>query len=82
MHLTIFTPDTKVYEGDVQKITLPGGAGAFQVLEDHAPLVSTLQKGAISYKEGRQEHVLAIEEGLVEVLNNSVTVLVPSAIPH
>jgi len=76
MHLTILTPDKKVFEGSVQKVTFPGSAGSFQVLKDHAPLVSMLQKGAILYGDGRQEHVLAIEEGLVEVLNNSITVLV------
>ncbi|MFM2428355.1 MAG: synthase subunit epsilon [Bacteroidota bacterium] len=78
MHLTILTPDKKVFEGSVQKVTFPGSAGSFQVLKDHAPLVGTLQKGAILYGSEQQEHVLAIEEGLVEVLNNSITVLVTS----
>ncbi len=82
IHLTISTPDKKFFEGRVQKVTLPGSAGSFQVLKDHVPLVSTLQKGTILYGGERQEHVLAIEEGLVEVLNNSITVLVTSAIQH
>ncbi len=82
MHLTILTPDKKIFEGSVQKATFPGSAGSFQVLKDHAPLVSTLQKGAILYGGERQEHILAIEEGLVEVLNNNITVLVPSVTQH
>jgi F-type H+-transporting ATPase subunit epsilon len=82
MHLIILTPDQKVFEGSVQKATFPGSAGSFQVLKDHAPLVSTLQKGAILYGGERQEHVLAIEKGLVEVLNNIITVLIPSATQH
>jgi F-type H+-transporting ATPase subunit epsilon len=82
MHLIILTPDQKVFEGSIQKATFPGSAGSFQVLKDHAPLVSTLQKGAILYGGERQEHVLAIEKGLVEVLNNIITVLIPSATQH
>ena len=82
MHLIILTPDQKVFEGSVQKATFPGSAGSFQVLKYHAPLVSTLQKGAILYGGERQEHVLAIEKGLVEVLNNIITVLIPSATQH
>lgn len=78
MHLTIITPDKKVFEGSVQKVTFPGSAGIFQVLKNHAPLVSTLQKGAVRYSSEKQEHALAIEEGLVEVLNNNITVLVAS----
>jgi F-type H+-transporting ATPase subunit epsilon len=79
MYLTILTPDKKLFEGSVQKVTLPGGAGLFQVLKDHAPLVSTLRQGNILYADGGQEHVLAVEGGLVEVLNNSITVLIASA---
>jgi len=82
MHLTILTPDKKIFEGSVQKVTLPGSVGPFQVLKDHAPLVSTLQQGTILYGGEGQEHVLAVEGGLVEVLNNSITVLVKFATQH
>jgi F-type H+-transporting ATPase subunit epsilon len=82
IHLTIITPDKKFFEGRVQQVTLPGSAGSFQVLRDHAPLVSILQKGTILYGGEGQEHTLPIEEGLVEVSNNSITVLVASATPN
>ena len=82
MHLTIITPDKKVFEGNVQKVTFPGSGGSFQVLKNHAPLVSTLQKGAIRYGNEKQEDALAIEEGFVEVLNNTITVLVASDTQH
>ena len=78
MHLTILTPDKKFFQGSVQKATFPGSAGPFQVLKNHAPLISTLRQGTILYKDERQEHVLAVEGGLVEVCNNSITVLVAS----
>lgn len=82
MKLIITTPDKKVFQGSVQKVTLPGSAGIFQVLKNHAPLVSTLQKGTIRYGNEKQEHALAITEGLVEVLNNTITVLVASDTQH
>ena len=78
MHLTISTPDKTLFQGDIQKATFPGSAGTFQVLKNHAPLVSTLQKGAIQYSDGKQDHTLLTEHGLVEVLNNELTVLVTS----
>jgi F-type H+-transporting ATPase subunit epsilon len=81
MHLTILTPDKKFFEGSVQKVTFPGSIGPFQVLKNHAPLVSTLQRGTIFYGGKGQEYRLAVEGGLVEVLNNSITVLVASAAP-
>jgi F-type H+-transporting ATPase subunit epsilon len=79
IRLTILTPDKKFFEGSVRKVTLPGSAGLFQVLRDHAPLVSTLRQGTIFYEDEQQEHLLAVEGGLVEVSNNSITVLIASA---
>ena len=81
MRLTIITPDKKVFEGSVERVTLPGSSGTFQVLKNHAPLVSTLQKGTLRYVSEKQEHVLAIGEGLVEVVNNTITVLVATFPP-
>ena len=82
MHLTIITPDKKVFEGNVEKASFPGSAGSFQVLRDHAPLVSMLQKGVIRYQDRKQEHSLTIEAGLVEVVNNTITVLVAASTHH
>lgn len=78
MHLIIITPDKKIFEGSVYQVTFPGNEGTFQVLKNHAPLVSVLQKGAIRYVSEKKEHTLVIEGGLVEVLNNIITVLVSS----
>ncbi|MCU0317991.1 MAG: F0F1 ATP synthase subunit epsilon [Amoebophilaceae bacterium] len=79
MHLTIITPDEQLFKGSVKQVTFPGSAGSFQVFQDHAPLVSVLQKGTILYGDGHQEHALSIEEGLVEVSGNHITVLLSSA---
>lgn len=75
MYLEIITPDKKVFAGEVNSATFPGTKGSFQVLTNHAPLISTLAKGTVTYvtKEGAQ--TLAVEGGIVEVLNNKISVL-------
>lgn len=81
MYLEVITPDEKVFEGEVTIATFPGSDGSFQVLNNHAPLVSALNKGEFSYrtKDGSlYEH--KIEGGMVEVLNNRVIVLAESII--
>jgi len=42
MNLEILTPDKKVFEGEVNSVSLPGTMGSFEVLNHHAPLISTL----------------------------------------
>lgn len=81
MHLNIITPDTKIFEGEVDSTTFPGAKGSFQVLKNHAPIISALEKGDIKYKaSAEQETTITISGGVVEVLNNQITVLVDSVI--
>ncbi|MEL6539502.1 MAG: F0F1 ATP synthase subunit epsilon [Bacteroidota bacterium] len=75
IQLTVTTPDQTFFEGRIAKATFPGTAGPFQVLHNHAPLVSTLQRGTIVYHDGEQENSLPTETGIVEVLSNQITVL-------
>ena len=79
MFIEVVTPDEKIYEGEVESATFPGSDGSFQVLNNHAPMISTLGKGdmklvRLEEKKLKETHML-IEGGLVEVLNNKVTVL-------
>lgn len=82
MNLEILTPEKKVYSGDVYGVQLPGVAGLFEVLEKHAPLVSALKAGRVKIIKDRNNHVsfFQIQSGFVEVLNNTVTVLVEGAV--
>jgi F-type H+-transporting ATPase subunit epsilon len=75
MYLEIITPDKKVFAGEVDSATFPGTKGSFQVLTNHAPLISTLAKGKITYvsKEGTKS--LNVDGGVVEVLHNKISVL-------
>ncbi len=75
MLLEIYTPDKKVFEGQVDSATFPGSKGAFQVLNNHAALISTLDKGMVIYKNKNGTRELMIRGGVVEVLNNKVILL-------
>ena len=75
MHLEIITPDKKVFEGDVSIATFPGSDGSFQVMNDHAPLISLLGEGIVEYKTKEQRLKVKITGGVVEVLKNKVIVL-------
>ena len=63
MFLEIVTPDEKVFEGEVNSATFPGSDGSFQVLNGHAPLVTTLGKGDIKYLQEKKEEVSLLVEG-------------------
>ncbi|MDH5476612.1 MAG: ATP synthase F1 subunit epsilon [Cyclobacteriaceae bacterium] len=75
MYLEIVTPDKKVFEGEVKIASFPGTDGSFQVLNNHAPLISALSKGILSYEDKEQHYEIKIEGGVVEVLHNEIIVL-------
>jgi F-type H+-transporting ATPase subunit epsilon len=76
MHLDIITPDRKVFSGEVSSVTVQGTQGQFQVLNGHAAIISTLDKGPIKVKSAEGETEFQAEGGVVEVLNNNIIVLV------
>jgi F-type H+-transporting ATPase subunit epsilon len=75
MTLEILTPDKKVFEGEATSVTLPGALGFFEILNHHAPIISTLQDGKVTVRGNGKEEVFIIKGGVVEALNNVVTVL-------
>lgn len=80
MYLEIITPDKKIFEGEITLVQLPGSKGSFTMLKNHAPIISTLDKGTITVKEiSGQELVFNINGGVVENLSDKVIVLVESA---
>lgn len=79
MHLDIITPEKTLYSGDIELVKLPGTMGSFEVLKNHAPIISTLMEGKIKVKDGiGLVSYFDISSGVVEVLNNTVKVLVES----
>ncbi len=91
MILEIVSPEAKLFSGEVTSVTLPGVDGSFQILNHHAPIVSTLEKGTIKIaaasfnlssesaskftKVNDQTYTLEIESGTVEMKDNKIIVL-------
>jgi len=76
MTLEILTPDKKVFEGEAVSVTLPGTLGFLEILNNHAPIISTLNDGKLTIKgSSKEETIFFIKGGVVEVLDNKVTVL-------
>lgn len=76
MQLDILTPEKKIFSGEADAVSFPGTAGAFQVLNHHAPLISSLKEGKVKVRTKKEEKLFTIKSGFVEVLKNKVTVLV------
>jgi len=75
MHIEILTPDKTIYTGEIESATFPGSKGQFQVLNNHAALVSSLDKGVIKIKSSEGAKQFEISGGVIEVLNNKIVVL-------
>ena len=79
MILEIITPDKKIYSGSVKLVSVPGSLGTFEILDHHAPIISTLDKGKIKVvEENNEELFFEIEGGIVENKDNKIIVLAES----
>ena len=76
MTLRIISATDIVFEGSADAVTLPGAMGSFTVLPRHAALISTLVKGDIVYRTGEEEHRVPTDGGLVDMLNDVVSVCI------
>lgn len=79
MYLEIITPDKKVFEGEVKSVQVPGSKGQFQMLENHAAIISTLVNGKVKVKTTSGEQLFDVKGGVVEMLRNKVIILAESA---
>lgn len=76
MHLEIITPEKKLFAGEVKLVQAPGSMGSFEILNNHAPIISTLETGKI--KVVNMEDVttfIDIGGGLLEAKQNKITIL-------
>ena len=79
MKIEIITPDKKVFEGEIKSVRVPGKKGSFQVLKDHAPIVSTLDNGPVIMVDmDGNESVYEINGGVIEVKANKIILLADS----
>ena len=75
MQLEIITPDKVLYSGEVTGVKVPGAKGSFEVLNNHAPIISSLDKGQVRVKDANGTQNFDIEGGMIEVFDNKVIVL-------
>lgn len=78
-HLFIATPEEVIYDGKAKDLKAPGGDGYFEVLSNHAPMISTLKEGKFEYTDANdQKFYFKISGGILEVDHNKVSVLLDS----
>lgn len=75
MLVEVITPDKVVFSGEADSIKLPGSSGQFEALNNHAPLISSLDAGNVVIRTTEGEKEFEISGGIVEILNNKVIVL-------
>ncbi|MGH9511055.1 MAG: F0F1 ATP synthase subunit epsilon [Terriglobales bacterium] len=78
-HLEIVTPEKMIVRDDADEVQIPGKGGYLGILPGHAPLITELSAGELSYRSGDQTHRYAVAWGFAEVLLDKVTVLAETA---
>ena len=75
LKLTVVTPEKKILDTEADEVQLPGELGYLGILPGHAPLITLLKTGILSYRNGATAGAFAISAGFAEVSNDLVTVL-------
>ena len=79
--LSIISAESKVFEGEVENVLVPGMIGDFLVLSDHAPCISSIRPGFLKFSDGAgKKQIYFVSGGIIEVTNNIVSILVDLAI--
>ena len=80
MLLEIIAPDKNLYSGEVDLIQVPGSKGSFEILRNHAPIISTLDKGQIRIVDQKGATTFfEVDGGVIEAKNNKIIVLAETA---
>ena len=76
MKLEIITPERQLFKGEVSSVKFPGSNGGFEILKNHAPIISTLSKGEIRIITlNKKTELFKINGGVIEMQNNNIIVL-------
>ena len=76
MLLEIISPDDKLYKGEVDLVQVPGSKGSFEILKNHAPIISTLEEGKIKIIDDKSKTTFFdIGGGVIEAKNNQIIIL-------
>lgn len=76
LELKIVSPSRVEFNGSVERVVVPGVNGQFEILPNHAPIISTLEMGKVVYQDSEGLHDISIVRGFVEVQKNKVDVCV------
>jgi len=76
MMLEITSPEKTVYSGEVESVTVPGSVGSFTILNRHAPIISTLKQGTLTYSINGLKTKVKVNGGFVEAKNNNVSICI------
>lgn len=77
MTISVLSPDREFFKGEIKSVKVPGISGQFEVLQNHAPIVSALGEGSVYIKKSTGEDlVFTITKGFIEVLSNEISLLV------
>lgn len=79
LQLTIVTPERSMVSDKVNQVNVPGSEGDLGILYDHAPILTTMRPGQLSYEKGNETVYLVVSGGYLEVTDNRVTVLAETA---
>jgi len=81
LNIEIISPEKSLFEGECEMVQVPGAKGSFQILNMHAPIISTLVKGNIRIRTSgtKQEKSWEIDSGVVECHDNKIIILVEAA---
>ena len=76
MHVEIINPDKTIFTGEAELVQLPGKSGSFEIMNNHAPIISVLQEGKVKIVDfEKKETFYEIRGGVIEVMNNKVLIL-------
>lgn len=76
LRLKIVSPEKVIFQGEVESVLVPGTLGSFEILNDHAPIISSLEVGKVEYATQGIKHQMDIRGGFVEVKKNEVSLCV------
>lgn len=76
LDLKIVSPEKVVFDGNASSVVVPGTAGCFEILNGHAPIISSLEKGSVEFDASDGKHKIEIKGGFVEVKQNQILLCV------
>lgn len=76
LKLKIVSPEKVVFQGEVESVLVPGTLGSFEILKDHAPIISSLEVGRVEYTTSEGKQQIDVKGGFVEVKKNEVSLCV------